>query len=204
MPYQPRAPFPLACAHCGLVFAAKHLGRKYCSTPCKSLATQARKQARPTDLAAQLAAAEAELARVQAALAALSPPVAPSAPLPVGPPRPVRPLLVIPAFKAPVTAQTLLRQAKRLASQIRVTAVTRKLGQVYVPGTDPHTELQQHVAAKWLWWRHTTLQATSEWVHANTFWVGTDERLWVETAGQGLVIVVEVRTSPLRALSPLS
>ena len=42
MPYVPRAPRALICAHCGVAFTAVHLRRKYCCNSCNVLAAHAR------------------------------------------------------------------------------------------------------------------------------------------------------------------
>jgi hypothetical protein len=42
MPYVPRSPTPVCCAHCGQVFAARHARRRYCSHSCNVRASYAR------------------------------------------------------------------------------------------------------------------------------------------------------------------
>lgn len=42
MPYIPRAPRLISCAHCNVEFYASHLKRRYCSNSCNVLASYAR------------------------------------------------------------------------------------------------------------------------------------------------------------------
>lgn len=56
MPYVSRAAVSVACAHCGVAFAARHLRRKYCCNSCNVLAARARKHARPVPVPAGPAA----------------------------------------------------------------------------------------------------------------------------------------------------
>ena len=55
MPYIPRSPKLMNCAHCGVEFAATNLNRKYCCNSCNVLASYAR-NGRPSERAAQKAA----------------------------------------------------------------------------------------------------------------------------------------------------
>ncbi|GAB3299486.1 hypothetical protein ACFQT0_31480 [Hymenobacter humi] len=73
MPYLPRPETTQACAHCGQLFAARHLRRKYCCNSCNVLASYARTGRRAAG------PSKADLEAVVQALLALTPP-APASP----------------------------------------------------------------------------------------------------------------------------
>jgi hypothetical protein len=147
------------------------------------------------EVTTQLATAEAELARVQAALSALAAaPPPPRAARPVEPP-PRRPTsLLTPAVEDAGLLLPLVQQAQQYAGSVRVTELTWELGQlrVHEPHFDPYTVLRLHVVGKRLWWRLQLPHAVEEWVCTNACWVGTDARIWVELEPQLFVVVAEV------------
>ena len=118
MPYVPRPPDTIKCAHCKKPFERRHASRKYCSNSCNVLASYER-----TGYRGEPRASRADLERALAKMMELmkvSPPTLPTAPKPAAkalPKKPaakaaVKPAALKPAAKAVATAPTKKPAAK--------------------------------------------------------------------------------------------
>ncbi len=110
MPYVPRPPDTIKCAHCKKPFERRHASRKYCSNSCNVLASYER-----TGYRGEPRASRADLERALAKMMELmkvSPPTLPTAPKPAAkalPKKPAAKAAVKPAAPKP-TAKALPRK----------------------------------------------------------------------------------------------
>ena len=197
MAYLPRVAFAAACAHCGVDFAAQHLGHKYCPTPRNALATQTHKKGRLATVETILINATAELARVRAELAALRPAQSPVS-IPAPSPAPRQRACPPGPSKRPSRPRVLLKRTERLAGRKLVPgSPARLLGGTYLPGNDPATVLQPYISPVGMWWRLGRVGVWDAMMCTKRFWISTDERVWVERSSTdpSLVRVTDVSAS---------
>ena len=193
MTYRPRAAFAATCAHCGVAFEAQHLARKYCSTPCNALATQARQARRRAPLEADLAAAQRQVAALQDAVAALRDEVA----------------ALQTALRAEVAALradlppapdfAVPRFVGTRGGRRRRDGPPRRLDPLETDVHVPNTRLvQRYVAERPVEWAWSQAQEVPPGTYlARAFWVADDATVWIEdNEGSPMAQLVRVDSCP--------
>jgi hypothetical protein len=130
MPYVPRPPDTIKCAHCKKPFERRHASRKYCSNSCNVLASYER-----TGYRGEPRASRADLERALAKMMELmkvSPPTLPTTPKPAAKAQTKKPAAkaaVKPAAPKPAAKAVAKAPTKKPAAKAAVKPAPKKVAQ---------------------------------------------------------------------------
>jgi hypothetical protein len=130
MPYVPRPPDTIKCAHCKKPFERRHASRKYCSNSCNVLASYER-----TGYRGEPRASRADLERALAKMMELmkvSPPTLPTTPKPAAKAltkKPAAKAAVKPAAPKPAAKAVAKAPTKKPAAKAAVKPAPKKVAQ---------------------------------------------------------------------------